>query len=69
MLKLYEKSHIKHLPGYGRVWYGFLFECIKDLMKLRPEFFVGFDHVIQDLFGNQKAGDSFERVNAINAFS
>ena len=23
MLKLYEKSHIKHLPGYGRVWYGF----------------------------------------------
>ena len=23
MLKLYEKSHIKHLPGYRRVWYGF----------------------------------------------
>lgn len=60
MLKLYEKSHIKHLPGYGRVWYGFCLN-IKDLMKLRPEFFVGFDHVIQDLFGNPEGWGQFLR--------
>ena len=45
MLKLYEKSHIKHLPGYGRVWYGFCLD-VKGFNEAQPEFFVGFDHVI-----------------------
>ncbi len=38
---------------------GFYIGYNNGLMQLRPEFPVGFNHVIQDFLGNQKTGNGF----------